>query len=156
MDAFLAAVLADPDDDLPRLIFADYLEERGDVRGEFIRTQIELARADVDDPRRDKLQAREAELQAEFEDAWLGPLGDELVRWWFHRGFLEVSFDVRRFLDGDVKFLDWPVVAGVHLYPPAYMDADLVARLANEPRAVRGRSLYLGFEWVRDAVTVAL
>lgn len=156
MHAFLAAVLAEPDDDLPRLIFADYLDERGDPRGAFIRTQIELTRADPDDLRRDGLLAAEKALQDEHEDAWLGPLGDELVRWWFHRGFIEVSFDVRRFLDGDVTFLDWPLVAGVHLYPPPYMDPDLVARLAHEPRANRVRSLYLGFEWVRDAVAVAL
>jgi uncharacterized protein (TIGR02996 family) len=40
---FLQAILADPDDDSPRLIFADWLEEHGDPeRAEFIRTQIEL------------------------------------------------------------------------------------------------------------------
>jgi uncharacterized protein (TIGR02996 family) len=41
---FLAAVIAAPDDDNPRLIAADWLDERGDVRGEFIRVQVELAR----------------------------------------------------------------------------------------------------------------
>jgi uncharacterized protein (TIGR02996 family) len=34
---FLEAICANPDDDVPRLIFADWLEERGDPRGEFIR-----------------------------------------------------------------------------------------------------------------------
>lgn len=43
-DPFLAAILADPKDDLCRLIYADYLDERGDPRGEFIRAQIELSR----------------------------------------------------------------------------------------------------------------
>jgi uncharacterized protein (TIGR02996 family) len=42
--AFLEAVLANPDDDAPRLIFADWLEERGQAaRAEFIRLQIRLA-----------------------------------------------------------------------------------------------------------------
>lgn len=34
---FLAAIIADPKNDVPRLIYADWLEERGDPRGEFIR-----------------------------------------------------------------------------------------------------------------------
>ena len=43
-DALRAAVVASPDDDLPRLVFADYLEERGEpARAAFIRDQIELA-----------------------------------------------------------------------------------------------------------------
>jgi uncharacterized protein (TIGR02996 family) len=46
---FLAAIRADPDDDTPRLVYADWLDERGgdaDVaRAEYIRLSIELARA---------------------------------------------------------------------------------------------------------------
>lgn len=42
--AFLQAIAEQPDDDAPRLIYADYLEERGQVeRAEFIRVQIELS-----------------------------------------------------------------------------------------------------------------
>lgn len=42
--ALLAAVLADPDDDLPRLAYADWLEEHDQPeRAEFIRVQMELA-----------------------------------------------------------------------------------------------------------------
>jgi uncharacterized protein (TIGR02996 family) len=48
--ALLAVILAHPDDDAPRLILADWLEEHGDsARAEFIRVQMELARLDVDD-----------------------------------------------------------------------------------------------------------
>ncbi len=46
-DAFIAAIVAEPGDDLPRLIFADHLEESGEpanvARAEFIRVQVELA-----------------------------------------------------------------------------------------------------------------
>ena len=38
-DAFLQAIRDAPDDDAPRLIYADWLDERGDPRGEFIRVQ---------------------------------------------------------------------------------------------------------------------
>jgi uncharacterized protein (TIGR02996 family) len=42
---FLDAILADPGDDTPRLVYADWLEEYGQAeRGEFIRVQCELAR----------------------------------------------------------------------------------------------------------------
>jgi uncharacterized protein (TIGR02996 family) len=50
-DALYRAVCEQPDDDTPRLIFADYVEETGDtVRAAFIRTQIELARVPEHDP----------------------------------------------------------------------------------------------------------
>jgi uncharacterized protein (TIGR02996 family) len=39
-DALLSAIYAAPDDDTPRLVFADTLTERGDLRGEFISLQI--------------------------------------------------------------------------------------------------------------------
>lgn len=40
----LQAIIANPDDDTPRLIFADWLEEHDDLaRAEFIRVQCELA-----------------------------------------------------------------------------------------------------------------
>lgn len=47
---FIAAILADPDNDQPRLVYADWLEEQGDPdgRGEFIRVQVELAKMRVE------------------------------------------------------------------------------------------------------------
>lgn len=49
-ERFLAAILADPFDDGPRLILADFLDEQGDPLGEFIRVQIELASLDESAP----------------------------------------------------------------------------------------------------------
>lgn len=44
LDSLLRAVLADPDDDAPRLAFSDLLEEAGQPeRAEFVRVQCELA-----------------------------------------------------------------------------------------------------------------
>lgn len=40
---FIAAILADPADDGPRLAYADWLMERGDPRGEFIAVQCRIA-----------------------------------------------------------------------------------------------------------------
>ena len=39
------AIFANPDDDAPRLVYADWLLERGDPRGEFIQIQCKLGRA---------------------------------------------------------------------------------------------------------------
>lgn len=44
---FIRAILADPADDTLRLVYADWLEERGDPRAEFLR--LELALVDVPD-----------------------------------------------------------------------------------------------------------
>ena len=46
--ALLDAVLADPTDIQARLVYADFLVERGDPRGEFIHVQCALGRAVVD------------------------------------------------------------------------------------------------------------
>jgi uncharacterized protein (TIGR02996 family) len=44
-DALLAAICANPEEDTPRLVYADWLEENGEhERAEFIRLQCELAR----------------------------------------------------------------------------------------------------------------
>jgi uncharacterized protein (TIGR02996 family) len=44
-DALLAGILAHPDEDAPRLVYADWLQEHGEpYRADFLRVQIELAR----------------------------------------------------------------------------------------------------------------
>ncbi len=50
-DALLAAIGSQPDEDMPRLMFADYLEESGEpARAAFIRAQCELARTPTWEP----------------------------------------------------------------------------------------------------------
>jgi uncharacterized protein (TIGR02996 family) len=39
---FRSALLADPEDTTTRLVYADWLEERDDPRGEFLRLECEL------------------------------------------------------------------------------------------------------------------
>src|SRR5262245_57537404 len=49
--AFLEAIIQNPDDDVPRLIFADWLDEHGQSnRAEFVRLQIRLAQTPEYDP----------------------------------------------------------------------------------------------------------
>ena len=89
-DQFLAAIRAAPDDDLPRLVYADYLEERGDAaRAEFIRAQVELATLNETSGRLPLLEDRAHELLARHEPAWLGGVAAQLSEWEFRRGFLD-------------------------------------------------------------------
>ncbi|MBX7102583.1 MAG: TIGR02996 domain-containing protein [Gemmataceae bacterium] len=151
MDALADAVRAEPDDDLPRLIYADWLEERGDPRGTFIRAQVELHRLRDGDPQRRDWAVAESELLGEHENEWLGELADELFASWFHRGFIEVRLDVRRFVQGPLNWLDRPTVGNVHLYGPRQMSLELLNDLLRMPETARVRSLMLGYEFLQDA-----
>jgi uncharacterized protein (TIGR02996 family) len=55
--AFLQAMQDNPDDASVRLVFADWLEERGDPRGELIRLLHTLTQS-VEVPERSKLEDR--------------------------------------------------------------------------------------------------
>ncbi|HTU19619.1 MAG TPA: TIGR02996 domain-containing protein [Gemmataceae bacterium] len=87
-DAFLHDILTHPDDDAPRLIYADWLDEHNDPRGEFIRVQCALAQLRDEDPRRWPLEQREQELLQEHEAKWL-PKDIGNVPCVFRRGFVE-------------------------------------------------------------------
>lgn len=76
-DALFAAILAQPDDDLARLVFADFLEESGHparvARAAYIRTQI--AAATASDPAEQlRLTRAAAELREYFRDEADAPL----------------------------------------------------------------------------------
>src|SRR5262245_5359582 len=74
-DAFLADIRANSEDDNPRLICADWLEDYGDSdRAELIRVQCEQHRPGVSSDRRRVLACREGELLATHSGRWLGPL----------------------------------------------------------------------------------
>lgn len=63
----LAEILARPDDDEPRLVYADWLTQQGDPRGEFITVQCALATGTGD---YSALAARERELLAAHAKEW--------------------------------------------------------------------------------------
>ena len=80
--AFLAEILAAPDDDTPRLIWADWLEEQGDPRAEFIRVQCAAARLPAWDVRRRELELRAWQLWRVHHPQWLAALPKlEGARW---------------------------------------------------------------------------
>lgn len=86
---FLADILARPQDDAPRLRYAEWLEAEQDPLGEFIHVQCRLAELPADDPDVLEWEGREQELLAEHEKQWVGALAG-MVQWCvFRRGFIE-------------------------------------------------------------------
>lgn len=84
---FLDAILAAPDDDAPRLVFADWLQQRGDPRGELITVQCALER-DLPWPEREKLEVRERALVRPAADP-LRAIRDG--HYTFRRGFADTA-----------------------------------------------------------------
>jgi uncharacterized protein (TIGR02996 family) len=74
-DRFIQAILADPDDASIRLVYADWLEERGDPRGEFLRLEAALMGASREDERWEAMASRLRELRATVDRDWLTALG---------------------------------------------------------------------------------
>ncbi len=94
-----AAVYANPDDDAPRAALADFLQERGDPRGQFIALQLA--------PNQAETKAEQLELLRKHQRAWLGAFASHLtylaypsvsptdpalkqptsIELWWHRGF---------------------------------------------------------------------
>jgi uncharacterized protein (TIGR02996 family) len=84
-DDFLREIWSAPDDDGPREVFADWLIERGDPRGELITLQLARARGTTNVA----ALRREKALLAKHARTWLGVL-DPVVsrtRCVFERGF---------------------------------------------------------------------
>jgi carbon storage regulator len=68
-EAFLGAITAGPDDEATRLVYADWLEERGDPLGEFLRIQCQ----------RKGLERRLRALWAEHGEVWRASLPPALL-----------------------------------------------------------------------------
>lgn len=114
--ALLAQVLQHPDDDGARLIYADWLDERRDPRGQFIRLQIALARLPAAHPDRPDLVRQERQLTQQHLAAWSCGLIGIARRCTFRRGFVEaVSLPATAFIaHGEALFAAAPI-RKVHL-----------------------------------------
>jgi uncharacterized protein (TIGR02996 family) len=71
---FLHAISAQPDDLTSRRVYADWLEERGDPRSEYVRLQVRLAEISEDHPEHAALQSRIRKLRLDQKPYWLALL----------------------------------------------------------------------------------
>jgi uncharacterized protein (TIGR02996 family) len=100
----LAGCKADLDDDAPRRVLADWLEEHGDdtdrARAELIRIQLDLPRVNLHYPGGSDAWLRRGELIARHGKDWLGPLVFLCQRRSarFERGLVVLEVEPRQFL----------------------------------------------------------
>jgi uncharacterized protein (TIGR02996 family) len=118
-EAFLQAIRETPQDDTPRLIYADWLDENGECdRAAFIRTQCRLAHLEKSAPVAASLRGLAESLLSKHWKEWVAPLrpllgpkasrhGEHLLLGSFRpecldrfrRGFIEsLALDVERFV----------------------------------------------------------
>ena len=79
--AFVDAIRETPDDRTLWLVYADWLDEAGDSRGELIRLQWELDALPLGDPRRNVLRDSIRRLILCFQSQWLAPLRKRVLGW---------------------------------------------------------------------------
>ncbi len=140
--ALFAAVYANPTDDGPRLVLADFLQQRGDPRGEFIALQL----APPHGPGAKVRRAREQELVKTYGREWLGPLEPAISKHGvtFARGFLSkciVREPGRSALARILDAVEWATVE------------ELDATSWQEP-AIRSAQLMPVLRWLRDVKNV--
>lgn len=104
------AILAHPENDDLRLVYADALEDRGDVRGEFIRMQCSLAKMSPFDDRWSECVARERRLLYQHGETWCKPWSQVLDR-------------------GFVAGLNQYQPAGIAQWGPAFFEAHPIDRI---------------------------
>jgi uncharacterized protein (TIGR02996 family) len=128
--ALLAAILADPDEDTPRLAYADWLDEHGrPERAEFIRLQC---RSEPDEWQEERVY----ELEEAHRGRWLAQLGAPQfaeARWEFRRGFPEhLTAPGELFLDRYDAFARAPWLRSLRVYDLSNQRVrDLVSRPWN-------------------------
>ncbi len=113
---FLKRILARPWEDGPRLIFADWLDEHDDPRGELIRIQCALAHLPRSDPQRNSLLRREQQLLETHQNTWTAPIRGLVQTFEFRRGLLEaVVVEADRFLQVADALFQVPTIRRIRL-----------------------------------------
>ncbi len=79
-EAFIRSILAAPRDAALRLVYADWLEERGDDRGQWLRLQTALDGLAGSDQRAGEMQRQLQELQNRIDLKWVALMSRGRVR----------------------------------------------------------------------------
>lgn len=152
-ERFWNAIVQEPEADEPRLRYADWLDQRCDPLGEFIRIQCRLARAAVDPEIVWELEEREQELLAEYGAEWSAALREHVDWCTFRRGFVaEVCVDAASFCAQGQQIVSEAPDLTLHLYRAA----GACVLLGDCPWLQRIRHLDLSNNFVRDAGVAAL
>jgi uncharacterized protein (TIGR02996 family) len=111
----LAGVMAAPEDLARRLVYADFLQEQGDPRGELIVLQCRLHMG-APVPELGSLRAREQELLATHAQAWLAELGLEAGEGTWLCGMVEILHTTgERLRHHALRLAEQTPIRGLHL-----------------------------------------
>jgi uncharacterized protein (TIGR02996 family) len=146
-DVFLRDVLDRPDDDTPRLVYADWLEDNGDEQGraraELIRVQCEVERLPPGDRRRTRLERQARAVLKKHAREWTKPLRRARLgrAWEFRRGFVEgvTMSAAREFVPRGAKLFELAPIRSACFYQAS----NEVDALADCPHLARLRSVDL-------------
>jgi uncharacterized protein (TIGR02996 family) len=162
---FVDAILAEPSADVPRLIYADWLEERGEPRAEFIRVQVEMAtlalplnrnsmygnpmpwpRNRRDTPRFRELWQRQLDLLRAHCAEWAEPLIGEATGVIFERGCVEgISTEPQTFVKHAALWYRSMPIRQLRVAVPTSMKDEDWASLLGSPHLLNIRTLELGW-----------
>lgn len=136
--SFFRTIKENPDDDTPRLIFADWLQERGDIadaaRGEYLRLCVLRHRLSPDDPTYSVLKRREGELFTQYRWNWLGPLVDAARRWTFERGMIQIEAQAERLATPEIRtWARTPAALWIDALTLTELTHDCILHLAYSP-----------------------
>jgi uncharacterized protein (TIGR02996 family) len=161
--ALLNAVIAAPDDDLPRLVYADWLEEHGRAeRAELIRVQCSLARPQADyreTDERKRWAQRERWLLQRYSVPWRKELPQvPAVEWGrFERGMVESVF-ASVWQKYEYRYIEfrWDELDALHQHAPLQtlgvnlLSQPIPAHLLRWPGIGRFRSLRFVGTWLNE------
>jgi uncharacterized protein (TIGR02996 family) len=142
------AVLANPEDDAPRLIYADWLDEHGQPeRAEFIRVQCAMDRIPRETARWQSLDKRAEQIARDWRAAWTGPAKEMVYDAHLRRGFVDrVRLALDQFAKSAAELVRLEPVrvwefSWVHNFGPA----PSLAKLAADPNLTLVRGLVAGY-----------
>jgi uncharacterized protein (TIGR02996 family) len=174
-EAVFQAILANPEDDTSRLVYADILEESGDAvdaaRAELIRAQIAATSLPAEDPNRANLERRASKLFKKHKRAWFGWIPPDNLPF-PTRGFLDSWFcdSLADFHDQTAEtfarepissltlavpgeslgqLADWPYLAQIRTLKlwPGRVTSDVLVRFLSSKHLVHLRELELMGNW---------
>ena len=136
--AFIQEILANPADRECRLIFADWLEEQGDARGELIRLQVQLEGMSPDEKGYSTVRKKVRSLEKTV--TMFGQLPSQVSKWEHRCGFIEqIELTLTAFLKhAEDIFANNPVQHAVLRAKSAKLD-----KIAELPQLAKLRSLEL-------------
>jgi uncharacterized protein (TIGR02996 family) len=137
----VAAIIANPAEDTPRLAFADWLDEHGDRdRARFIRLQYEIEKLPPIGAKTSKAKKEEEALLKKYEKKWAGGIAGLVDYFRFRRGFVElVRLSAASFLKHGERLFELAPIREVRFDPVK----DQMPELAASP--LLGRAEGIGF-----------